>query len=42
MKISSFAPNMNVFPAEKYAEEKRAWQGAPSIARTKGGRLLAP
>lgn len=40
MKIHSFAPNMNVEPAEKYAEEKRAWQGAPTIALTKGGRLL--
>ncbi len=40
MKINPFAPNMNVEPAEKYAEEKRAWQGAPSIVRTKGGRLL--
>ncbi len=40
MKINPFAPNMNVDPAEKYAEEKRAWQGAPSIARTRGGRLL--
>ncbi len=40
MKIKAFGSNINVTPAEKYAEEKRAWQGAPSIACTKGGRLL--
>ena len=28
-------------PGEKVSEEKRAWQGVPGIARTKGGRLFA-
>ncbi len=41
MKLSkSFAKNILTDVAEKYSEEKRAWQGAPSIARTRGGRLF--
>ena len=40
MKIKPFATHTEVDVAEKYSEENRAWQGAPSIARTKGGRLF--
>ncbi len=41
MKISNqFAPNILLDPKEKYSEQNRAWQGAPSIARTEGGRLF--
>jgi len=36
---NKFAKNVRVNIAEEYAEENRAWQGAPSIARTRGGRL---
>lgn len=41
MKLSEpFANNVLTDAAEKYSEENRAWQGAPSIARTRGGRLF--
>lgn len=36
---NQFAENVNIDPAHKYSEENRAWQGAPSIVRTVGGRL---
>ena len=36
---NKFAKNIKINVAEEYAEENRAWQGAPSIARTAGGRL---
>lgn len=36
---NKFAKNIKTGVAEEYAEERRAWQGAPSIARTDGGRL---
>lgn len=28
-------------PGEEYSEENRYWQGCPSVAVTKGGRLFA-
>ena len=28
-------------PGDEVSEELRAWQGCPTIARTKGGRLFA-
>lgn len=34
-----FAKNIRINVSEEYAEENRAWQGAPSITRTNGGRL---
>ncbi|MBQ7249028.1 MAG: exo-alpha-sialidase [Deltaproteobacteria bacterium] len=34
-----FAPFVNIRPDASSAEENRAWQGVPSIARTRGGRL---
>ena len=41
MKIANqFAPYANITPDERYHESNRAWQGAPSIARTRGGRLF--
>lgn len=40
IRIPSFAPYALSEPAEIYVEEKRAWQGAPTIARTRGGRLF--
>ncbi|MBR6794304.1 MAG: exo-alpha-sialidase [Clostridia bacterium] len=41
MKLSEpFANNVLTDAAEKHSEENRAWQGAPSIARTRGGRLF--
>lgn len=41
MKISNqFIPNAIISPDERYDENNRAWQGAPSVARTRGGRLF--
>ena len=41
MKIKNqFVENAILDPMPKYADENLAWQGAPSIARTKGGRLF--
>lgn len=37
---NSFAKNVRINIEKEYSEENRAWQGAPSIARTKGGRLF--
>lgn len=34
-----FAPFVNIAPDESYSERNRAWQGAPSVALTRGGRL---
>jgi len=36
---NSFAKNIRINVSREYAEENRAWQGAPSIAMTSGGRL---
>ena len=41
MKIKNqFMPNAVIAPGKEYHESERAWQGAPSIAMTKGGRLF--
>ena len=41
MKIKNqFIPNAVISPGEEYSERERAWQGAPSIAMTDGGRLF--
>ena len=41
MKIKNqFMPNAVISPGEEYSEKERAWQGAPSIAMTDGGRLF--
>lgn len=41
MKIKNqFMPNAVISPGEEYSERERAWQGAPSIAMTDGGRLF--
>ena len=41
MKIANqFCPHAVIAPDERYHETQRAWQGVPSIARTRGGRLL--
>ena len=41
MKIKNqFMPNAVTSPGEEYSERERAWQGAPSIAMTDGGRLF--
>ena len=41
MKIKNkFCGFVDIAPGEKDCEDRRAWQGAPSIARTKGGRLF--
>ena len=39
-KVKPFAGYINVNAAEQYSEKNLAWLGAPSIARTKGGRLF--
>ena len=41
MKIANqFAPYIKIDLDESYHESNRAWQGGPTIARTKGGRLF--
>ena len=41
MKIKNqFMPNAVIDPGKEYHESNRAWQGAPSIAMTDGGRLF--
>jgi len=40
MRIANrFAENVKIEFDDTYREENRAWQGAPTLARTKGGRL---
>ena len=40
MRITNrFAENVKIEFDDTYREENRAWQGAPTLARTKGGRL---
>jgi len=34
-------PHINFAPNEEFSEEKRAWQGCPSVAVTKRGRLFS-
>ncbi len=41
MKIKNrFCDFVDIEPGDRDGEDRRAWQGAPSIARTKGGRLF--
>lgn len=41
MKIKNqFVPNAVIDPGVEYNEQNRAWQGAPTIAMTDGGRLF--
>ena len=41
MKIrNQFVKNVLIEPVPKYSDENLAWQGAPSIVVTKGGRLF--
>ena len=40
IRVRPCAPFTVCEPVERYFDENRAWQGAPSIARTKGGRLF--
>ena len=39
--MSNFPKYINFNPGEESHEKNRAWQGCPSIAITKGGRLFA-
>lgn len=42
MKVTRFDyPGADLAPGERYAEAHRAWQGVPSLALTRGGRLFA-
>ncbi len=40
-KCTEFPPYVNFAPGEEAHESKRAWQGCPSIAVTRGGRIFA-
>lgn len=41
MSRNSFPKYIVLHPGEEVGEQHRAWQGCPTIARTKGGRLFA-